>query len=61
MGVLLICKKFVKFFQLDTDLLYVGEVLYDIGKLKAYDYDILSIDTINQGKLHDHLSYPVTW
>jgi|BioPla2DNA2_1021312.scaffolds.fasta_scaffold11157_5 3'-5' exoribonuclease len=55
-GVLLICKKVCEIFpQLDTDLLYAGAILHDIGKLKAYDYDILSIDISNQGKLLDHL------
>jgi 3'-5' exoribonuclease len=55
-GVLLICKKTCEIFpQLDADLLYAGAILHDIGKLKTYDYDILSIDISNQGQLLDHL------
>lgn len=55
-GVLLICKKTCEIFpQLDQDLLYSGAILHDIGKLKAYDYDLVSIDISNEGKLLDHL------
>ena len=54
--VLLICKKACEIFpQLDQDLLYSGAILHDIGKLKTYDYDLVSIDISNEGKLLDHL------
>jgi 3'-5' exoribonuclease len=55
-GVLLICKTSCEIFpQLDQDLLYTGAILHDIGKLKSYDYDLVSIDISNEGKLLDHL------
>jgi 3'-5' exoribonuclease len=55
-GVLVICKKTCEVFtQLDQDLLYTGAILHDIGKLRAYDYDLVSIDISNEGKLLDHL------
>ena len=54
--VLLICKKTSEIFpQLDQDLLYTGAILHDVGKLKAYDYDLVCIDISNEGKLLDHL------
>jgi 3'-5' exoribonuclease len=54
--VLEICKTACQIFpQLDKDLLYTGAILHDVGKLKAYDYDLLSIDISNEGKMLDHL------
>jgi 3'-5' exoribonuclease len=54
--VLLICKKASDIFpQLDQDLLYTGAILHDIGKLKSYDYDLVSIDISSKGRLLDHL------
>jgi len=54
--VLLICKTSCELFpQLDQDLLYTAAILHDIGKLRAYDYDLVSIDISNEGKLLDHL------
>jgi 3'-5' exoribonuclease len=54
--VLLICKKACEIFpQLDQDLLYTGAILHDIGKLKSYDYDLVSIDISSKGRLLDHL------
>lgn len=54
--VLLICKKAYEIFpQLDQDLLYTGAILHDVGKLKTYDYDLISINISNEGKLLDHL------
>lgn len=55
-GVLEICKKTCQVFpELDKDLLYTGAILHDIGKLKAYDYDKLSIRISEEGYLLDHL------
>lgn len=54
--VLLICKKAADIFpEIDQDLLYSGAILHDIGKLKAYDYDLVTIDISNEGRLLDHL------
>lgn len=54
--VLEICKTAYQLFpQLDKDLLYAGAILHDVGKLKAYDYDLISIDISNEGKMLDHL------
>jgi 3'-5' exoribonuclease len=54
--VLEICKTACQIFpQLDKDLLYAGAILHDVGKLKAYDYDLISIDISNEGKMLDHL------
>ncbi|CEA14105.1 MULTISPECIES: 3'-5' exoribonuclease YhaM family protein [Methanobacterium] len=54
--VLQICRTMCHIFpQLDQDLLYTGAILHDVGKLKAYDYDLISIDISNEGKLLDHL------
>lgn len=54
--VLDICKTACQIFpQLDEDLLYTGAILHDVGKLKAYDYDLISIDISHEGKMLDHL------
>ena len=54
--VLEICKTVCQIFpQLDKDLLYTGAILHDVGKLKSYDYDLISIDISNEGKMLDHL------
>ncbi|CDG65056.1 MAG: 3-5 exoribonuclease [Methanobacterium sp.] len=54
--VLQICRTICNIFpQLDQDLLYTGAILHDVGKLKAYDYDLVSIDISKKGKLLDHL------
>jgi len=40
--VLQICRTICNIFpQLDQDLLYTGAILHDVGKLKAYDYDLV--------------------
>jgi 3'-5' exoribonuclease len=55
-GVLEICKKTCEIFpELNIDLLYTGAILHDIGKIKAYDYDKLSIKISEEGYLLDHL------
>lgn len=54
--VLKICKTACQLFpQLDKELLYTGAILHDVGKLRAYDYDLISIDISNEGKMLDHL------
>lgn len=54
--VLVLCKKACEIFpELDSDLLYTAAILHDIGKLRAYDYDLVSIDISKEGKLLDHL------
>ncbi|MBP1945315.1 3'-5' exoribonuclease YhaM family protein [Methanobacterium petrolearium] len=54
--VLMICKKTCEIFpEIDQDLLYTGAILHDIGKLKAYDYDLVTIDISSEGRLLDHL------
>lgn len=41
--------------DLDKDLLYAAALLHDIGKIKAYDYDNVSIKMSEQGILLNHL------
>ncbi len=54
--VLRICKTVSDIFpELDKDLLYTGAILHDVGKIKSYDYDLISIDFSTEGKLLDHL------
>jgi len=54
--VLQLCQTVCQIFpELDQDLLYTGAILHDVGKLKAYDYDLISIDISNEGKMLDHL------
>ncbi|EKF86507.1 3'-5' exoribonuclease YhaM family protein [Methanobacterium formicicum] len=54
--VLQLCKTVCQIFpEVDQDLLYTGAILHDVGKLKAYDYDMISIDISNEGKMLDHL------
>ncbi|MFA0832569.1 MAG: 3'-5' exoribonuclease YhaM family protein [Methanobacterium formicicum] len=54
--VLQLCKTVCQIFpEVDPDLLYTGAILHDVGKLKAYDYDMISIDISNEGKMLDHL------
>jgi 3'-5' exoribonuclease len=55
-GVLEICKTASEIFpELDKDLLYTGAILHDVGKLRTYDYDIISIEFSEEGQLLDHL------
>lgn len=55
-GVLRLCKTATDIFpELDADLLYTGAILHDVGKLKSYEYDLVSIDISEEGKLLDHL------
>jgi 3'-5' exoribonuclease len=54
--VLKICKCLCELFpDLDKDLLYTGSLLHDIGKIKAYNYDLIKIDWSEDGKLLNHL------
>jgi 3'-5' exoribonuclease len=54
--VLQLCKTACQIFpEMDQDLLYTGAILHDVGKLKAYDYDLISIDISIEGKMLDHL------
>ncbi len=54
--VLQLCKTVCQIFpEVDPDLLYTGAILHDVGKLRAYDYDLISIDISNEGKMLDHL------
>jgi 3'-5' exoribonuclease len=54
--VLDICKATCEIFpELDKDLLYTGAILHDMGKIKSYDYDLLSINYSEDGKLLDHI------
>lgn len=54
--VLKICKTITELFpQLDKDLLYTAALLHDIGKMRAYDYDNVSIKMSEEGQLLDHL------
>ncbi len=55
-GVLKLCKTASEIFpELDKDLLYTGAILHDVGKLKAYDYDLVKIEFSEEGKLLDHI------
>jgi 3'-5' exoribonuclease len=54
--VLIICRTVCELFpQLDSDLLYTGAILHDVGKITNYDYDLTYIDISNEGRLLDHL------
>ncbi len=54
--VLKICKTVCGIFpEMDEDLLYTGVLLHDIGKIRTYDYDLLSIKFSEEGRLLDHL------
>ncbi len=54
--VLIICRTVCELFpRLNSDLLYTGAILHDVGKIKNYDYDLTYIDISNEGKLLDHL------
>lgn len=54
--VLKICKTVCGIFpEMDKDLLYTGVLLHDIGKIRTYDYDLLSIRFSEEGRLLDHL------
>lgn len=41
--------------DLDKDLMYTAALLHDIGKIRAYDYDNLSINMSEEGILLNHL------
>lgn len=41
--------------ELNKDLLYSAALLHDIGKIRAYDYNNLSIKMSEEGQLLDHL------
>lgn len=54
--VLQICKFTCNIFpELNKDLLYTGAILHDVGKIKTYTYDLVSIDFSEEGRLLDHL------
>jgi 3'-5' exoribonuclease len=54
--VLKLCKTACEIFpELDNNLLYTGAILHDVGKLKAYDYDLVKIEFSEEGKLLDHI------
>jgi len=54
--VLKICKCLSELFpELDLDLLYTGVLLHDIGKMKAYNYDLVKIDMSEEGIFLNHL------
>ncbi len=54
--VLKISKTLTELFpQLDKDLLYTAALLHDIGKMRAYDYDNVSIKMSEEGQLLNHL------
>jgi 3'-5' exoribonuclease len=55
-GVLKLCKTACEIFpELDKDILCTGAILHDVGKLKAYDYDLVKIEFSGEGKLLDHI------
>jgi 3'-5' exoribonuclease len=55
-GVLRICKTTWQIYpELDKDLLYAGAILHDLGKLEAYDYDMVSIERSESEKLLGHI------
>lgn len=41
--------------DINKDLLYTATLLHDIGKIRAYDYDNVSTNMSEEGKLLDHL------
>lgn len=41
--------------QLNKDLLYTAALLHDIGKIRAYDYNNISIKMSEEGQLLNHL------
>ena len=54
--VLKLCKTACEIFpELDKDLLYAGALLHDVGKLKAYEYDLVKIEFSDEGRLLDHI------
>jgi 3'-5' exoribonuclease len=54
--VLKISKNLYELFPgLNKDLLYTGALLHDIGKIKAYNHDNVSIEMSEKGVLMDHL------
>jgi len=54
--VLKICKTLCGIFpDLDRDLLYTGVLLHDIGKMRAYNHDLLKIEMSTKGRLMGHL------
>jgi len=55
-GVLTICKSVCKVYpELDKDLLLASAILHDIGKSVTYNYDRLTIEISEEGKLLEHV------
>lgn len=55
-NVLSICKNITKLYpQLNSDLLYAGAILHDIGKIKVYKLHGLKIEYTEYGKLMEHI------
>ncbi|MDI6644867.1 MAG: HD domain-containing protein [Methanobacteriaceae archaeon] len=57
-GVLKLCKQICEFYpELDSDLLYTGAILHDVGKLEAYSYNRYAtcIKLSEEGELLDHI------
>ncbi|MCE5214454.1 MAG: CRISPR-associated endonuclease Cas3'', partial [Methanobacterium sp.] len=54
--VLKICKNLYELFpDLNKDLLYTAALLHDMGKIRTYDYDKVSIKMSEEGQLLNHL------
>lgn len=47
-------------YKINTDLLYCGAILHDIGKIKAYITGPISGDLTTEGRLLDHITLSVS-
>lgn len=56
LGVLFICRTITMIHtELNPDLLFTAAILHDVGKLDSYDYDMVSIEVSQNGRLIDHI------
>lgn len=55
-GVLRICKTISEVHpELNQSLLYTGAILHDVGKIRAYDHDMISTEMSEKGIFLEHL------
>lgn len=55
--VVALCRHFINSYpELDPSLLYAGALLHDVGKVREYDFNGLSIEMTTRGKLIGHIA-----
>ncbi len=54
-GVLRLCKNISEFYDVDQDLLFVGAILHDVGKIQTYTFEETLPTRTNEEKMISHI------